>query len=205
MTGEFQIMAVYTVHEPSPTPEESAPDPERFIFVRDGFSFAAFLFGPLWMLWHRMWLVCFGYLILAGILEIALHSVGASTGMTTLVGFLLALLIGITLRNPASRVWRGRCGWRSPSTSVPRTKSPRPRGCSAARTRLGHVSLTSSQKQVWVATLRLRIVFVEPNEHPDPSHAVALLRARRQRPRSRAAQYGDEFASSHSITSSARA
>ena len=87
-------MAVYTVHEPPPTPEESAPDPERFIFVRDGFSFAAFLFGPLWMLWHRMWLVCFGYLIVAGILEIALHSVGASTGMTTLAGFLLALLIG---------------------------------------------------------------------------------------------------------------
>jgi len=87
-------MAVYTVHEPPPTPEESAPDPERFVFVRDGFSFAAFLFGPLWMLWHRMWLVCFGYVIVAGILEFALHSVAASTGMTTLAGFLLALLIG---------------------------------------------------------------------------------------------------------------
>jgi hypothetical protein len=87
-------MAVYTVHEPPPTPEESAPDPERFIFVRDGFSFAAFLFGPLWMLWHRMWLVCFGYVIVASILEFALHSVGASTGMTTLAGFLLALLNG---------------------------------------------------------------------------------------------------------------
>ena len=87
-------MAVYTVHEPPPTPEESAPDPERFVFVRDGFSFAAFLFGPLWILWHRMWLVCFGYVIVAGLLEIALRSVAASTGMTTLAGFLLALLIG---------------------------------------------------------------------------------------------------------------
>jgi len=87
-------MAVYTVHEPPQRREESAPDPERFIFVRDGFSFAAFLFGPMWMLWHRMWLVCFGYIILAGILEIAMHSFGASTGATTLAGFLLALLIG---------------------------------------------------------------------------------------------------------------
>jgi hypothetical protein len=54
-------MAVYTVHEPPPKPYEQASDPERFDFVRDGFSFWAFLFGPLWMLRHRMWLVLVGY------------------------------------------------------------------------------------------------------------------------------------------------
>src|SRR4051812_20325844 len=54
-------MPIFTVHQPRPRKYETAPDPERFAFVRDGFSFWAFLFGPLWMLRHRMWLtlVCY--------------------------------------------------------------------------------------------------------------------------------------------------
>src|SRR5262249_57475782 len=56
-------MAVYTVHEPPLKRDELAVDPDRFVFVRDGFSFWAFLFGPLWMLRHRMWLVLLGYVI----------------------------------------------------------------------------------------------------------------------------------------------
>jgi hypothetical protein len=41
------------------------------------------------------------------------------------------------------------------------------------------------------------------HEHPDAAHALALLRARRERPRCRAAEKRDEFAPLHSITSSA--
>jgi hypothetical protein len=48
-----------------------------------------------------------------------------------------------------------------------------------------------------VATLRLRIVFVQPHEHPDAPDAVALLRVRHERPCSRrAAERSDEFAPS---------
>ena len=25
-------------------------------FIRDGFSFLAFLLPPLWLLWHRLWI-----------------------------------------------------------------------------------------------------------------------------------------------------
>ena len=50
-------MSVYTVHEPPLRAADALPDAERFAFVRDGFSFWAFLLAPLWMLWHRMWLV----------------------------------------------------------------------------------------------------------------------------------------------------
>src|SRR5262249_13220822 len=43
------------------------------------------------------------------------------------------------------------------------------------------------------------------HQQPDPPHALALLRARRERPRrSRAANERDELATLHSITSSAR-
>ena len=87
-------MAVYTVHEPPPKPYESAPDPERFVFVRDGFSFWACVFGPLWMLRHWMWLVFSGYVIVAVALDVALRGLGVSAGATLVVGILLALLIG---------------------------------------------------------------------------------------------------------------
>jgi hypothetical protein len=51
----------------------------------------------------------------------------------------------------------------------------------------------------------LRIVFGECHEHADAPHALALLRARRERPRSRAAEQRDERAAFHSITWSTRA
>ena len=47
---------VYSVFEPPERGGDAADHMERFMFVRDGFSFAAFLFGPLWFLWHRLWL-----------------------------------------------------------------------------------------------------------------------------------------------------
>jgi hypothetical protein len=49
-------MAVFTVHEPPPS-GDLMRDVERVTFVRDGFSWAAFLIPFVWLLWHRMWLV----------------------------------------------------------------------------------------------------------------------------------------------------
>ena len=52
----------------------------------------------------------------------------------------------------------------------------------------------------------LRIVRGRVHEHADARHPFRLLRARRERPRSRrAAEQRDELAALHSITSSARA
>ena len=86
-------MAVYTVHEP-PLRGAAAPDLERFVFVRDGFSFWALLFGPLWMLRHRMWLVFIGYGLVVAALAWALRQTQAPTAVTLCVDALLALLIG---------------------------------------------------------------------------------------------------------------
>jgi hypothetical protein len=50
-----------------------------------------------------------------------------------------------------------------------------------------------------VATLPLRIVLIARHEHADAPHAVALLRARRERPRRRrAAKEREELASQKS-------
>jgi hypothetical protein len=84
--------------------------PERFVFVRDGFSFWAFLFGPLWMLRHRMWLAFFCFVAVVGLMEFGLRRLGLSGGVIVIVGLLLALLIGFesgTLRRftLARRKW----------------------------------------------------------------------------------------------------
>ena len=51
-------MRVFTVH--ARTGNKAATR-----LVREGFSFAAFLFGPLWLLWHALWLALLGYVLLA--------------------------------------------------------------------------------------------------------------------------------------------
>jgi hypothetical protein len=87
-------MAVYTVHEPPPAADGTSSEPERFVFVRDGFSFAAALFAPLWMLRHRMWLVLIGYMVAGVALGILLSLADASAAVGLTAGVLLAVLVG---------------------------------------------------------------------------------------------------------------
>lgn len=88
-------MAVYTVHQPPARHADPLPDAERFVFVRDGFSFWAFLIAPIWMLWHRMWLVLLGYVVIAGGIEAGLTALGASRTALTVVGLFISILIGL--------------------------------------------------------------------------------------------------------------
>jgi hypothetical protein len=88
-------MAVYTVHEPPLKRDQTAPDPERFVFVRDGFAFWAFLLAPLWMLRHRLWLVFIGYMVVTIALQVGLRVTGASPAVTVLVSLLIAWLVGL--------------------------------------------------------------------------------------------------------------
>lgn len=99
-------MAVYTVHQPPARHADPLPDAERVVFVRDGFSFWAFLVAPLWMLWHRMWLVLLGYVVIVAGIEAALSVLGASSTATSVVGLFISLLIGLeasTLRRLSLR------------------------------------------------------------------------------------------------------
>ena len=88
-------MAVYTVHQPPAHHADPLPDAERIVFVRDGFSFWAFLVAPIWMLWHRMWLVLLGYVMVVGAVDTALAVIGASWTAMSVIGLFIALLIGL--------------------------------------------------------------------------------------------------------------
>src|ERR1700730_12799630 len=104
-------MSVYTVHIPPSTRRGSASGPERFVFVRDGFYFWAFLLTPLWMLWHRLWLVLLIYVIVAAGIQNAVHFAGVGVAGSALAMLLIAFLVGVeasTLR----RFTLARRGWR---------------------------------------------------------------------------------------------
>src|SRR6188508_725332 len=101
-------MAVYTVHEPLPRDDETSASPDRFAFVRDGFYFWAFLLGPLWMFWHRMWLVLVLYLVATIALQAALWALGVAAAVKFVVGLLIAVLVGFeaaSLRRFTLRRW----------------------------------------------------------------------------------------------------
>ena len=103
------MMPTFTVHAPPQQSGRSA-EPERFVFVRDGFYFWAFLLAPLWLLLRRLWLAFAGYVVLIAIVEVALYLIGTPRPVDFLVGLLIALLVGFeaaTLR----RWTLGRRGW----------------------------------------------------------------------------------------------
>lgn len=104
-------MSIYTVYQPPLDFGAAATDPFRFVFVRDGFSWWAFLLTPLWMLRHRLWLALTIYLVLAAAIDAGLRVLGASVFMLIVAGVLISLLAGLeaaTLRRLklSRRHWR---------------------------------------------------------------------------------------------------
>lgn len=110
-------MAVYTVHEPPRESGQAAANPERFVFVRDGFYFWAFLLAPLWMLVHRLWLSFVAYLVLTAALDAGLWFIHAAWWVTLVVELAVAILIG--LEAATLRRWKlTRNGWRMAGVAV---------------------------------------------------------------------------------------
>lgn len=105
-------MPVFTVHEPPRRAADAAVDPQRIVFVRDGFHFWAFITAWLWMLWYRMWLLLVIYLVTFAVIELGMHYAGVGGGGLAIVGLLIAFLVGMeasTLR----RFTLTRRGWKN--------------------------------------------------------------------------------------------
>jgi len=103
-------MPTYTVHAPSSLMSDAASSPERFMFVRDGFHFWAFVLAPLWLLLHRLWLALLIYVVGYGALSFGFAFARVSSSTQLIVGLLIALLMGFE----ASSIWRwtlNRRGW----------------------------------------------------------------------------------------------
>ena len=88
-------MPVYTVHEPPRRDDDTLAHSARFVFVRDGFHWWAFLLAPLWMLRYRMWLEFIAYLLLIGGFTYGLRRFGIADSAGPWVGLLVSFLVGM--------------------------------------------------------------------------------------------------------------
>ncbi len=108
-------MRIYTVHAPP-----GDPAPERFAFVKDGFSWPAFFFTFLWILWHRMWIALLGYIVF--LLVIAWIGVLAGDSEAMIFAIIGGILIGLE-GNTVRRLSLERKGWREVGESYGRNLS----------------------------------------------------------------------------------
>ena len=95
-------MPVYTVHAPVVNGAEARNAADGFAFVRDGFHFWAFVLGPLWLAWHRLWLALLGYVVMMVGVAVSLSLLRAGAGTRFTVLLLIALLMGFE----AASLWR---------------------------------------------------------------------------------------------------
>lgn len=87
-------MIIYTVHEPQRPAESIEARAEGVTFVREGFTIWGFLFGPLWLLFNRLWFEFIAALVLSGALGAVLAEFGSKGQAAAIVDLLLALIIG---------------------------------------------------------------------------------------------------------------
>ncbi|ESW73364.1 DUF2628 domain-containing protein [Mesorhizobium sp. C277A] len=83
-------MAIYVVMEP-PGRTEAADAP---IFVRDGFSWLAFLVAPLWLAWHRLWIEAALAFVAMGLISVLGQWLGLDWAGSAL-SLLVSLYIGL--------------------------------------------------------------------------------------------------------------
>ncbi|MDF2998005.1 MAG: hypothetical protein K0R27_3642 [Xanthobacteraceae bacterium] len=105
-------MAVWTVFEPDEAKDNAAPTlarwAERVVFVREKFSWSSILFAPLVLLRHRLWLALLGYIVLQGVIGVAIAALEPA-GPVDLLHLLPNLLVALTLSDlrRAKLRWRG--------------------------------------------------------------------------------------------------
>jgi len=87
-------MRVYTVHAPVVGDASARVTADRAVFVRDGFHVWAFVFGLLWLLYHRLWWASLGYVVVLTGVTVVLALLHVSSGTDFLAMLLLALLMG---------------------------------------------------------------------------------------------------------------
>jgi hypothetical protein len=103
-------MPVYTVLEPPHRHGSVSERADRIVFLRDGFSWSAFVLTPLWLVYRRLWLVLVVYALAFGAVEAGLWLAGVAPAGRILIGALMALLVGMEASN--LRRWTmTRHGW----------------------------------------------------------------------------------------------
>lgn len=87
-------MKTYLVFEPQAgnrTPEEA----DRVVFLLEKFSWPALVFGPLWLLWNRLWLGFAFWLAAAGLIAAAVAALRPGSFIQTLAAMAPSLILAL--------------------------------------------------------------------------------------------------------------
>jgi hypothetical protein len=87
-------MTVFTVHEPPHPPLDRIDRAEKMVFLKDGFVWSAFLFGPLWLLANRLWLATLAYLGASGGGYLLLEAMGIADALFGPLVLALNVIVG---------------------------------------------------------------------------------------------------------------
>jgi hypothetical protein len=104
-------LRVYTVHEPADPPADRIDRAEALRFVREGFTWTAALFAPLWMIFRGLWLALIIYLVAVVALGLLASVIGLSEELRTVMFLALHVLIGFEA-DQIERWTLARNGWR---------------------------------------------------------------------------------------------
>ena len=108
-------MRVYTIHEKPDPPADRTDRAEALRFVREGFSWTAALFAPLWMLLKGLWLALVLYIAVVVLLTVGMKAAGISSEMSTVVMLALNVLVGFEA-DTIERWTLARRGWQTVAT-----------------------------------------------------------------------------------------
>ena len=104
-------MLTFTVHEPPTPPADRVDRAESLVFIKDGFSWIAALFTPLWLIANRLWWPLLGFVVLSGGFEATKRFAGADQRWVGLAVLALNLMVGFEA--DALKRWAlERRGWR---------------------------------------------------------------------------------------------
>lgn len=86
-------MSVFTVHELPEPPADRIDRAEAMVFLKDGFSWGAFLFGPFWLAAKRLWLPLAVYVAVASAAGFAIWALELGENVQTLLYLGLNLVL----------------------------------------------------------------------------------------------------------------
>jgi len=89
------VVLSFAVHEAPNPPADRLERAVGLLFLKDGFSWPAALFTPLWLIAHRLWWALLGYLALVGLLFAAGSALALDAGWVVLGLAALNLFVGL--------------------------------------------------------------------------------------------------------------
>jgi len=87
-------MRTYTIHERPDPAADRIDRAEALVFVKDGFSWPAALFAPIWLIVHRLWWPLLGYILVSIALQVPQQLFDVDQRWLGLAGLAANLLIG---------------------------------------------------------------------------------------------------------------